>query len=129
MEVHPENTKLMHCRKSTVTATDKIFKLGEQNIKLCKSYRYLGFKVLETVYFVEGIKTLHEAGSRALGAVIAKHYSSKGLSFPVFEKLYVNTVVPVTEYASEVWGYKNYDFADKIHFRAIRTTKMYTWSW
>ena len=53
--------------------------------------------------FEEGIKVLHEARSRALGAIIAKHFSMKGLSFPVFEKLYFNTVVPVTDYASEVW--------------------------
>ena len=115
MEVNPEKTKVMHCRKSSVAATNNIFKLGEQNIKFCKTYRYLGFEVSETVDFVDGVKTLHEAGSRALGAIISKHYSSKGLSFPVFEKLYFNTVVPVTDYASEVWGYKTYDFADKIH--------------
>ena len=121
MEVNPEKTKVMHCRKSSVAATNNIFKLGEQNIKFCKTYRYLGFEVSETVDFVDGVKTLHEAGSRALGAIISKHYSSKGLSFPVFEKLYFNTVVPVTDYASEVWGYKTYDFADKIQFRAIRT--------
>ena len=64
----------------------------------------------ETGDSVKGVKVLHEAGSRALGAIIANHFSPKGLSYPVFEKLYFNTVMPVTDYASEVWGYKNYDF-------------------
>ena len=64
MEVNTEKTNVMHCRKSTVTATDKIFKLGEQNINVCMSYRYLGFEVSETVDFVEGIKTCWKQSTR-----------------------------------------------------------------
>lgn len=76
----------------------------------CSSYRYLGFEVFETCDYTDGVKVLNEAGSRALGALTAKHYNTKGLSFQVFDKLYFNTVVPVPDYASEIWGYKKNDF-------------------
>ena len=75
----------------------------------------------ETCDYAEGVKLLNEAGSRALWALTTKHYNTKGLSFQVFEKLYFNTVVPVTDYASEIWGYKKYDFLDRLQFRAART--------
>ena len=29
--------------------------------------------------------------------------------------------MPVTDYASEIWGYKKYDFLDRLQFRAART--------
>ena len=67
----------------------------------------------ETCDYAEGVKLLNEAGSRALWALTTKHYNTKGFSFQVFEKLYFNTVVPVTDYASEIWGYKKYDFLDR----------------
>ncbi|VDH90629.1 Hypothetical predicted protein [Mytilus galloprovincialis] len=121
LKMNIDKTKIMHCRKASMKPTDKTFNIGHQTIDLCKSYRYLGFEICETVEFTKGVKLLHEAGGRALGAMISKHFSIKGLSFPVYEKLYYNTVVPVADYASEIWGLKKYDFADKLQSRAART--------
>lgn len=121
LKMNIDKTKIMHCRKASMKPTDKTFNIGHQTIDLCKSYRYLGFEICETVEFTKGVKLLHEAGGRALGAMISKHFSIKGLSFPVYEKLYYNTVVPVADYASEIWGFKKYDFADKLQSRAART--------
>jgi hypothetical protein len=90
-------------------------------LNTCTSYRYLVLEVFETCDNTDGVKLLNEAGRRALGALTAKHYSTKGLSFQVFEKLYFNTVVTVTDYASEIWGYKKYDLLDRLQFRAART--------
>ncbi|XP_076106386.1 uncharacterized protein LOC143075036 isoform X1 [Mytilus galloprovincialis] len=121
LKMNIDKTKIMHCRKASMKPTDKTFNIGHQTIDLCKSYRYLGFEICETVEFTKGVKLLHEASGRALGAMISKHFSIKGLSFSVYEKLYYNTVVPVADYASEIWGFKKYDFADKLQSRAART--------
>lgn len=49
-----------------------------------------------------------------------KDFSMKVLSIPVlvhvFEKLYFITIVPVTDYASEVSVYKNLDLTDKLQY-------------
>ena len=62
---------------------------------------------------------LHDAGSRALGALVSKHYTSKGLDFKVYEKIYNSTVVPVMDYSAGVWGYKTFDSHDKLHHTTI----------
>ena len=116
-----DKTKVMYCRKQSIQVTDRNFQLGMNTLNTCTSYRYLGFEVFETCDYTDGVKLLNEAGSRTLGALTAKHYNTKGLSFQVFEKLYFNTVVPVTDYASEIWGYMKYDFFDRLQFRAART--------
>ena len=121
LQINIDKTKVMHCRKQSVEATDYNFEVLGKNISLCSTYRYLGFEISDTVNFTDGIKTLAEAGSRALGSLISKHFNSGGLSFQVYEKLYYSTVVPVTDYASEIWGFKKRDIIDKIQYRAIRT--------
>ncbi len=34
--------------------------------------------------------------------------------------MYQANVVPIVDYCSSVWGYGNYDFCIKVHYRAIR---------
>jgi hypothetical protein len=121
LEVNLDKTKVMHCRKQSTQVTDRNVHSGMNTLNTCTSYRYLGFEVFETCDYTDGVKLLNAAGSRAIWALTAKHYNTKGLSFQVIEKLYFNTVVPVTDYASEIWGYKKYDFLDRLQFRAART--------
>ena len=66
------------------------------------------------------LKNLHDAGSGSFGALTAKYYASKGLDFKTFEKIYFSTVVPITDYAAGVWGFKAYDEHDKLQNRVIR---------
>ena len=51
-----------------------------------------------------------------------KYYTNtEGLDFKTFEKIYFSTVVPITDYAAGVWGFKAYNEHDKLQNRAIRT--------
>ena len=43
------------------------------------------------------------------------------MSISIYAKLFNNTVIPVTDYAAGVWGYKNFDDHNKLQHRAIRT--------
>ena len=84
-------------------------------------YHYLGLDINETLNFAHGVKIQHDAGGRALGALTAKYYASKGFSFKTYSKLYSSTIIPVTDYAAGVWGFKNYDDINKLQHRAIQT--------
>ena len=44
----------------------------------------------------------------------------KDCSFKTFEKLYVAGVVPILDYASAVWGYKDFKSIDDLQNRAMR---------
>lgn len=121
LSVNIDKTKVMHCRKQSKSLTDFPFTFDSNEIVTTNCYRYLGMDITDTLTYSVCSKNLHDAGSRSLGALIAKYYSNKGLDYKTYEKIYHSTVVPITDYASGVWGYKFYDEHDKLQNRAIRT--------
>jgi hypothetical protein len=72
----------------------------------------VGFKLMAN--------SLADAGGRALGAVISKYKSLKGLGYHTFTKLYSTCVCPVLDYASEIWGLQHFHKIDAVQQRAIR---------
>ena len=70
--------------------------------------------------FTKTADALATGGGRALGGLISKLHGLKDFGFKTFEKLYYSCVVPVTDYGSAVWGYKNYAQLDYIQNKAIR---------
>ncbi|MES9882132.1 MAG: reverse transcriptase family protein [Sedimenticola sp.] len=121
LNVNIDKTKVMHCRKQSTPITDYVFTFNQTVVQKTSSYKYLGFEMNETLNYTDSVRALHDAGSRSLGALTAKYYSNKGLDFKTFEKLYYSTVVPITDYAAGVWGYKAYDKFDKLQYKALRT--------
>ena len=121
LSVNIEKTKVMHCRKQSKAVTNFHFSFDGSEVDFTKCYRYLGLDITDTLTFTVCAKNLHDADSRSLGALTAKYYTNKGLDFKTFEKIYFSTVVPITDYAAGVWGFKAYDEHDKLQNRAIRT--------
>ena len=121
LSVNVEKTKVMHCRKQSEALTNFHFEFDGTEIGITKCYRYLGLDITDTFSFTVCAKNLHDAGSRSFGALTAKYYANKGLDFKTFEKIYFSTVVPITDYAAGVWGFKAYDEHDRLQNRAIRT--------
>jgi hypothetical protein len=94
--------------------------LGADYIETVNKYKYLGVLFSEKGDFSEHCDNLGKAGGRALGAVISKVHSLKNTGFKTFEKLYVLCVVPVLDYCSAIWGFRNDQQIDNIQNRAIR---------
>jgi hypothetical protein len=63
---------------------------------------------------------LCKSGGRALGAIISKIQNHKDIGFKTYTKMYYSCVVPVTDYCSSIWGFKNYKKLDITQHRAIR---------
>ena len=118
---YPKKIQVMHVRKHQTRRTDYTFRLGDNLLRVTETYRYLGLNINEFINFSHCAFVLHDAGRRALGALISKHYTSKGLEFTVCEKIFKSTVVPVMDYSAGVWGYKQFDSHDKLQHKAIRT--------
>ena len=121
LSVNTEKTQVMHIRKHQTQRTDYAFQFGGSFLRVTESYRYLGLDINEYINFSHCASVLHDAASRALGALVSKHYTSKGLDFKVYEKIYKSTVIPVMDYSAGVWGYKQFDSHDKLQHKAIRT--------
>ena len=74
----------------------------------------------EHLTFEKCSQMLADAGGRALGGIISKFKTLKDTSFKTFDKLYHVEVVPIIDYGSAVWGFKDYKCIDDLQNRAMR---------
>ena len=63
---------------------------------------------------------LADGASRALGKLLAKFYSNKGLGYKTYTKLYDSCISPIMDYCPGVWGHVRNDKITKIHTKAMR---------
>ena len=54
--------------------------------------------------FTFATNVLAESGSRALGSIFSKFKTFTYVTYNCFTKLYNGGVVPILDYASEIWG-------------------------
>ena len=94
----------MHFRVKRKARTDFSFKLGSSQLSVVEQYRYLGVVMQENLdYKITGNK-LAEGANRALGKLLGKYYSNKGLGYKTYSALYETCVCPIIEYCAGVWN-------------------------
>ena len=118
--VNKDKTKVMHFRKNRHRKSNYSFMYGSSKIEMVDTYKYLGVVLSDHLKHSVIAEVLASAGGRALGAVITKFRNFRNIGFSTFTKMYDTSVVPVMNYASEVWGYKEYNVCEKVQQRAIR---------
>ncbi len=95
--------------------------LGNENLEIVNNYRYLGLDLNDTLDYSDTANVLSGAAGKALGSLLCKHFTSNGLPFDTFTKIYDATVAPIMNYGSSIWGSKSYPSCNKIYFRAMRS--------
>ena len=96
--------------------------LGGHSINTCisETYKYLGCNINEFLDNKVTGNTQAEKASHALGKLLSKFYSSKGLSYYTYKKLYDSCIVPIMDYAGGVWGYEPNENLKRIEIIAMR---------
>jgi len=83
--------------------------------------KYLGLILDEHLNMTEMANTLASSASKALGYLNSKYYNAKEMTYEVYSQMYYATVVPIMDYASEIWGHKLYEKIETVHNRAAKT--------
>ena len=112
--VNETKTKALHFRPKTKTATNYVFKCGNQKIDVDSSYKYLGFWMNEFLDMKFSIREIAKTASRALGAVYSKFLCAGGMNFSVYTKLVDTIVEPVLFYCSGIWGHTNFSEIESV---------------
>ena len=120
MCVNVEKTQILHFRPKRYKRTTANFKLGGHSITISENYRYLGCTINEYLDNKVTGNAQAEGASRALGKLLSKFYSNKGLGFNTYKKLYESCIVPIMDYAGGVWGYEPNENLKRIQIRAMR---------
>ena len=120
LKVNSEKTNVVHFRKKGKSISGFEFVFDNTVLSIIDIYQYLGTVSNEHLDFTVTSSILSAAAGRALGAVISKFKGLKNVGFNTLEEIYHSSVVPIADYGSGVWGYKQFGEGDKIQFRAIR---------
>ena len=109
LEVNLSKTNVMHFRKKRKKQSNFTFLFDKKIVQYCSSYRYLGANINEYLDFSFTAKCQADAAGRALGSIITKMIKNQGLPFNVYSILYSSCVTSISDYASEVTGFTQYD--------------------
>ena len=120
MLINTDTSKVMHFRPSRKRGTAFEVKIGDNILNITEQYKYLGVIFHEKKKFDTNAENLSKAPGRALGALITKIQCMKECGFKTFQKLFNSCVVPILDYNSSVWGFKDYPYVDNVQNKASR---------
>ena len=118
--LNANKSKIVHFRKKNKQKSNFEFYVGISKLQVVSAYKYLGITLNEFLDYQVCALELAEAGGRALGGIISKFKTFKNIGFNTFTKLYHTGVVPINEYASGIWVFRNFRQAEKVQNRAVR---------
>lgn len=120
MSVNRSKTKVMHFRKTNQKQTPYNFTICNEILEFTKQYKYLGLYISYNLSFKEGMEILSDAASRSLGMLISRYKILKHMLYNTYHTLYRSSVIPIMDYASEIWGMQKFDKGENVQNRAAR---------
>ena len=121
MEVNIDETKVMVLRKNKRKSHTQItWFLGEQELQECDSYKYLGVTIKSNGSFNEHVENINSKAGKAYYSLISKCKDFNGLQPRLFLYLFDQTIIPILNYASEIWGLDEYAILERLHLSACK---------
>ncbi len=127
MEVNLSKTKIMEIRKNKQKSRTKnsnkslrVWKLGDDEIEECDSYKYLGVTIKSNGSFSEHTEKIKEKAQKAYFSLLSKSREWGGFQPRLFLYLFDHTILPILNYASEVWGLEEWSNLETVHLNACK---------
>ena len=125
MTVNLGKTKIMvlrkNKRKSRGRAENKIiWKLGNKEIEECETYKYLGVTFKSNGSFSEHADKIKEKAQKSHFSLLAKSREWGGFQPRLFLYLFDHTIMPILNYASEIWGTNEWPKLERLHLSACK---------
>ena len=111
---------MMHFRRGRRKRSKLQFRVGDNILEFTERYKYLGVIFTEKNDFALNTENLARGAGRALGSVISKLQTLKEFGIKTYEKLFNSCIVPILDYHSSIWGFKDYSAIDAVQNRSIR---------
>ena len=108
MCVNVKKTQVVHVRHHQKHVCKKpIFCMG-QTLTYTRTYKYLGYFIQEHLFHDETVEILTKSSKQAFGKIINIFYKLKDMGYMTYRTLFTTSIQPIANYASGVWGYKDY---------------------
>ena len=118
--INSDKSQIRHFRNRRNSQTNKVFRLGEVEIKIVEKYKYLGIILDEYLNYNITAETLCSSASRALGALHSKTRNLKNCTYHTYSHLFSSGICPILHYSSSIWGYKQFLKCQNVQNKAIR---------
>ena len=119
MDASMEKTKVMIIQKQKSRAQftkNKTWKIGDKEVDECVTYKYLGVTLNRTGLSQNTSLELR----RKLIRPIAKSKEWVGFQPCLFLYLFDHTIVPILNYATEIWGFEEWSKLETLHKKACK---------
>ena len=120
MVINGTEPNIVHFRTPSVPRSDSVFTVGDINLYVVESNKYLRLGLTEFLDYSETAKAVAKSANRALGLIIAKSKAFGGLPYDVFYKLYESIVCPVILYGAPIWWTECFSCIQAVQNRAAR---------
>ena len=104
MKMNMDKTKVLEFRKKETEKNLAKFYLGDELVKKCNFYKYLGVHFNEFLDYEKNSDMLSSSGLRALGALIGKYKILPEMGYDTFYKCFNTYVCPIYDFEAEVTG-------------------------
>ena len=106
MKINSKKSQVVHVRHhQKARCSNQVF-CCDESLAYTDTYKYLGFYINEHLTPMKTVETLTLSASRSFGRVVTIFKKMKNLGIKTYETLYNSYVVPIMDYGSAVWGFK-----------------------
>ena len=114
LQINSDKTKIMIFANRKVKKENYNFKIGEDNLEIVDSFKYLGIQFSYNGKFIVAINELCTMAERAMYSLYKK---SRSLHLPIDIQfnLFDRVVLPIMLYSCEVWGFSNISPLKNLH--------------
>ena len=120
MQVNINKTQILHVRNHQRPRSDFKFHIGNSYLNYTESYKYLGYTIHEHLSEHQNMEKLTGAASRSFGRIHSIFKKVGNLGIKSYETLFDSYVAPIMNYASGVWGFKEFSSPQVLQNRISR---------
>ena len=123
IEINTSKTKIMVIRKNKKRSKAcKIWKFGDKEIKECNEYKNLGVTFKSNGSYSAHVDIIKQKAQKSYFAPLSKSNEWDGFNPGLFLFLFDSTILPILNYATDVWGFGTWECLEKIHLMACKST-------
>ena len=120
LTVNMDKSKVVVFRKGGFLASRERWYFNGNILEVVNSYKYLGLTFSTRHSFSASMEDVATRAKKSTTEILRTLHKIGCNSPDIFFKLFDTQVVPTLLYASEVWGYKQYDQIERVHLFACK---------
>ncbi len=126
MKVNPAKSQAMHIRNHQRPRCDESLVLNNHDMEYVTEYKYLGYWLQGFLIHTTTVEALATAAGRSFGWSVNIFKYMGDMGYETYCTLYQSYILPVANYAAEVWGFRAVTQPQVVQNRVQRSFWVFT---